>query len=101
MPKPTMIYQGEFSKSWYATRAYKERDNGGFVVTGQKEDITEQMLPILDSVYEQGRKEMLDDLLNEAQSDWDRLRVSDPWSPTPSGDIANWLRSKKESANAG
>ena len=50
--KPLMIFQSPITKRWYATKAYKEMDEGKFVCTGKKEDITDQ----IETIIEQAKK---------------------------------------------
>lgn len=66
MAKPTMIFKGDFSDRYYAVRAYKGLDNGHFVATGEKEDVTDQILPLIQAAESRGRAE---------QAGLDALRV--------------------------
>lgn len=50
MSKPMMVFQGPLTGRIYATSAYKERDNGGFQVTGKKHDITDQVCALMREV---------------------------------------------------
>ena len=49
MPKPLHIFKGAMSGRYYATRSYKvhNAEKGLFEVTGQKEDVTDQIEAII------------------------------------------------------
>jgi hypothetical protein len=44
--KPIRLFRGGLSGRVYATRAYREYPNGRVVCTGQKFDVTEQVLAL-------------------------------------------------------
>jgi hypothetical protein len=56
--KKPLILQSPLTKNWYFVRSYKviDEEKGIVEVTGKKEDITEQMLDILD-ILDKGKQE--------------------------------------------
>lgn len=50
MANPIRIFQSPFSERYYATRAYKiiNAEKGLFEVTGQKDDVTDEIKAIIE-----------------------------------------------------
>ena len=64
--KQLLIIKTPFTEKYFATRAYKELDDGRIMVTGKKEDVTEQIEGIVEEQYEDLKEE--NERLREALS---------------------------------
>ena len=56
--KQLLILKTPFTNKYFATRAYKELDDGRIMVTGKKEDVTEQIEGIVEEQHEQLKQQL-------------------------------------------
>jgi hypothetical protein len=47
-PKPIRVFFSPLSRRFYATRAYREEENGLIIVTGEKFDVTNDIAGLIE-----------------------------------------------------
>ena len=65
--KQLIILKTAFTNKYFATRAYKQLDGGYIMVTGKKEDVTDQIEGIIEEQHEALKSE--NDMLKKALKD--------------------------------
>ncbi len=95
MSKPLMIWQGQLSGTWYATKSYRDRENGGFVCTGGKEDVTEQVNAAIAAATPHIRRAVIEELVQEVEKP--TVATRDMISRDQARrEFADWIRSHLE-----